>query len=114
MDAPPLLLLGSVLIVGYCLPSIVAFVRQHSATPWICVLNLCFGWTVVGWLVALFWSTTARDRQRFRYMTTARSQGRRVSKDARSIAYPVNSGQPAAGSTPHKPASSPESVHAQV
>lgn len=114
MDTPPLLLLGSALIFGYCLPSIVAFVRQHTATPWICVLNLCFGWTVVGWLVALFWATTARDRHRFRYMTTTHSQGHRVSKEAKSITYPVRSETPVAGSMPHEPADSREPAHTRV
>jgi hypothetical protein len=45
-----------ILAVLYFIPAIVAFRRQHpNATP-IMVLNICLGWTILGWVAALVWS----------------------------------------------------------
>ncbi len=41
---------------GYLLPFSVALWRNHPATTNIFLLNLLFGWTVIGWLIALIWS----------------------------------------------------------
>jgi hypothetical protein len=43
-------------IVIYFWPSIVAHSRQHPQKVSIFVLNLCLGWTVVGWVGALVWA----------------------------------------------------------
>ena len=40
----------------YWMPTIVALARQSSARGAIAALNLFFGWTVLGWIVALVWS----------------------------------------------------------
>ena len=43
----------------YLLPSIIAGFRGHpNATP-IFILNLFLGWTFLGWLASLIWSTTS-------------------------------------------------------
>ncbi len=51
-----------VLIVGilgiYFLPSIVAYRRQHHNTMAIFILDLFLGWTFLGWVIALVWSST--------------------------------------------------------
>lgn len=43
----------------YFLPAIVANSRDHRQTGAIVVLNLLAGWTVVGWVVAIVWASTA-------------------------------------------------------
>ena len=51
-----------VLLVGflaYMLPAIIARLRKHPNTNAITLANLLFGWTVLGWLVALIWCATA-------------------------------------------------------
>jgi len=55
---PPLaLVLGAVLV--YFLPWLIAWGRGKSNTVAIFVLNLLLGWTLVGWVVALVWASTA-------------------------------------------------------
>ena len=52
------LVLGSMLGL-YMAPLIIAMVRDHQRLPWIGLLNVAVGWTVVGWIAALVWSVTA-------------------------------------------------------
>jgi Superinfection immunity protein len=52
------LVLGSMLGL-YTAPLIIAMVRDHHRLPWIGLLNLAAGWTIVGWIAALVWSVTA-------------------------------------------------------
>ena len=42
--------------VIYFAPSVIAMSREHLDTPSIVLLNVFFGWTVLGWVVALCWS----------------------------------------------------------
>jgi Superinfection immunity protein len=55
------MLLVSLLI--YFLPSIVAFARQHVQAAPIFILNLFFGWTIVGWVGCLAWAVSANTRR---------------------------------------------------
>jgi len=52
-----------VAIVGvaavYMLPSIIGWRRREAGA--IIRLNFLLGWTVVGWVVAMFWATKADD-----------------------------------------------------
>lgn len=51
------------LFVLYFLPSVVAAARDHRQRWAIFVVNLFFGWTAIGWVLALAWSATeARPR----------------------------------------------------
>ena len=52
------LVLGSMLGL-YTAPLIIAMVRNHHRLPWIGLLNIAAGWTIVGWIAALVWSVTA-------------------------------------------------------
>ena len=45
-------------VVVYFLPLIVAINRGNEHRTGIGVLNLLLGWTVIGWIAALVWSTT--------------------------------------------------------
>ena len=40
----------------YFLPSLISFLRGHKNTLAIFLLNLVFGWTLLGWMAALIWS----------------------------------------------------------
>jgi Superinfection immunity protein len=40
------------------MPTLVARSRQHPNTGGIFVVNLLFGWTFIGWVVALAWACT--------------------------------------------------------
>jgi Superinfection immunity protein len=47
---------GLVAFLLYFLPTIVAFVRGHHHRVGILLLNFFFGWSGLGWIVALVWS----------------------------------------------------------
>jgi len=57
-----------VLIVAcliYFLPTILALARGHLSALAIFLLNLFFGWTLIGWIVALIWSCTGNTAANF-------------------------------------------------
>jgi hypothetical protein len=41
----------------YLLPSLIAYLRGHRSVAAIFALNLLVGWTGVGWIGVLIWST---------------------------------------------------------
>jgi len=50
-----LLVLGA---LAYCLPLAVAYARGVTHKEHIWLISICFGYTVIGWLVALWWAAT--------------------------------------------------------
>lgn len=50
-------------LFAYVLPTFVAWRREHHQTAAIFVLNLAFGWTVIGWIAAMIWANTAVVRR---------------------------------------------------
>lgn len=58
LDVHPVVLIGLGLLV-YMLPTVVASTRWHKNAGPIMLVNLFLGWTVLGWFVALIWSTTS-------------------------------------------------------
>ena len=46
----------SILVLIYFLPSTIANGRGHPRRETITFINIFFGWTVIGWLVALIWA----------------------------------------------------------
>lgn len=49
---------GLLIIAAYFIPTIIAQRRKHpNATP-IFLTNLFLGWTGIGWIFAIIWSTT--------------------------------------------------------
>ena len=58
--APFHLLLFLILVAGYFIPSALALYRNCAATAWIVVVDLVFGWTLFGWVVALGWAARGR------------------------------------------------------
>lgn len=50
--------------VLYWLPTIVAVVRHNHSALGVAVLNFFFGWTGVGWILALIWALAASPNER--------------------------------------------------
>ncbi len=46
----------------YFLPSFIAIDRDHPNTISIIVINLLFGWTLIGWLICLVWAFSSPRR----------------------------------------------------
>ena len=44
---------------AYFLPNIIAYFRNHRNFNPIFIINLFFGWTVIGWIVCLAWSLSS-------------------------------------------------------
>ncbi len=42
--------------VIYPLPALIGALRRHDNRCNIMVLNLLTGWTVIGWIIALYWA----------------------------------------------------------
>jgi hypothetical protein len=64
----PILLIILICIGGFLihfLPTIIAGSRHVHNFWWIFVINLFFGWTLVGWVIALVWAL--QDRPRYDY-----------------------------------------------
>ncbi|MCL2615324.1 MAG: superinfection immunity protein [Dehalococcoidia bacterium] len=40
----------------YFLPTIIAVLRHHRNALAVFLVNLFFGWTFIGWVIALIWS----------------------------------------------------------
>lgn len=52
--------IGLLIVIGlaYLIPAVIAFLRGHQSKWAIAVLNILFGWTFIGWAIALIWSLT--------------------------------------------------------
>lgn len=55
--------LGVVGLALYFVPSIVAKVRRHKNVVPIELVNIFFGWTVIGWVVALAWAASSQEKK---------------------------------------------------
>ena len=47
------------IVVTYMLPTLIAYARDVSERQTIVVVNLAFGWTLIGWIVTLIWAAHA-------------------------------------------------------
>ena len=50
--------LGILIFVLYFIPSINAYMKKKRNKGAVLTLNFFLGWTVIGWIVALIWSST--------------------------------------------------------
>jgi hypothetical protein len=53
------LIVLSVGLLLYQIPTLVAYSRNHHQATAIFALNLLLGWTVLGWIISLVWALTA-------------------------------------------------------
>ena len=56
-----MIVLFTLIITVYCLPTIVAFTRRHRNRWVILIINLAFGATLIGWVGALVWAMNSVD-----------------------------------------------------
>lgn len=55
------ILVSIISLLLYFLPSIIAFKRKHSSCYGILIINIFFGFTFFGWVIALAWSVSKKD-----------------------------------------------------
>ncbi len=53
MGTTEILILSLVVVAGYFIPLIVALVRRKTGRMQVFIVNLFFGWTFIGWVIAL-------------------------------------------------------------
>jgi hypothetical protein len=56
------LIFGLIGVALYFIPLMVAIVRKKSNVVAIGVLNLCLGWSFIGWVVSLVWALSKDQR----------------------------------------------------
>jgi uncharacterized membrane protein len=58
--------LGILWLIGillYFVPSVIAFKRKHKNFIPILLVNIFFGWTFIGWVIALVWSFSHQNKK---------------------------------------------------
>ena len=61
--APVNLVLFAAGVLLYLLPMELAMYRDCRSAAWIALLNVCCGWTIVGWFAALGWAAASKVRE---------------------------------------------------
>ena len=46
-------------LIIYMLPTLIAYARDVRSRQTITVVNIIFGWTLIGWLIAFLWAMLA-------------------------------------------------------
>ena len=47
----------------YFIPSVIASKRGHKSVISIFLTNLFFGWTIIGWIVCIVWSSSSHTHE---------------------------------------------------
>lgn len=59
-------ILGVLIIIGivvfYMLPTVIAHLRNHESCSSVAILNVMFGWTVLGWLAVLIYACAGSQK----------------------------------------------------
>lgn len=67
-----------IVVIVYFLPTAIALTRSQPNSAAIFLVNLVFGWTFIGWFVALIWSIKAIDRPQVVYVETEPEPARKA------------------------------------
>ena len=49
-----------IVVFIYMLPTLLAYGREHPRRMDIAVVNILFGWTLIGWFAVFFWAVLSR------------------------------------------------------
>ena len=59
-DSTTTVIMLIIVVFIYMLPTLIAFGREHPRRLDLAVVNILFGWTLIGWLACFFWAAFAR------------------------------------------------------
>jgi hypothetical protein len=59
-DSTTTIIMLILVVLIYMLPTLIAFGRDHPRRMDLAVVNILFGWTLIGWLAVFFWAVLAR------------------------------------------------------
>ena len=57
-----MILAWAAILIVYFLPWIVASIRGTKNSSWVALINVFFGWTLLGWFVALIMAAEGKKR----------------------------------------------------
>ena len=60
-DSTVTVILLAIIVLIYLLPTLIAFGREHPQRGLILILNLIFGWTLLGWILIFLWAALGRS-----------------------------------------------------
>lgn len=80
-----LLLLGVGGFLFYFVPAFVAFNRGHRQSVPIFIVNIFFGWTLLGWVICLAWAFAARPEKKWSRSGGGRSSRREPTQDSTNL-----------------------------
>ncbi len=60
MENTTTVIVMALIVLIYLLPTLIAYSREHPQRAGIAVLNIVFGWTLIGWIVVFLWASLAR------------------------------------------------------
>jgi uncharacterized membrane protein len=63
MQDPTTIIVAMILVLAYICPTALAHKRKHPQLFAIAAVNILFGWTVIGWVIALAWATKEQKRE---------------------------------------------------
>jgi hypothetical protein len=50
------------ILIFYFIPSFTASVKKHPYTTGVFILNIFLGWTIIGWVGALVWAVSVKNK----------------------------------------------------
>ncbi|HZK91314.1 MAG TPA: superinfection immunity protein [Stellaceae bacterium] len=59
-DSTTTVIMLIIVVAIYMLPTLIAFGREHPRRMDLAVVNILFGWTLIGWFAVFFWALLAR------------------------------------------------------
>jgi T4 superinfection immunity protein len=59
-DSTTTVIMLIIVVFIYLLPTIIAFGRDHRRRMDVAVVNILFGWTLIGWFACFFWAAFGR------------------------------------------------------
>ena len=60
-DSTVTVILLAIIVLIYMLPTLIAFGRDHPRRGLILILNVIFGWTLLGWILIFLWAALGRS-----------------------------------------------------
>ena len=63
LDNTTTVILIILIVALYMIPTLVANARDHPRRPQITLLNILFGWTLIGWIAVFLWAALARPEE---------------------------------------------------
>ncbi|HYM73897.1 MAG TPA: superinfection immunity protein [Stellaceae bacterium] len=62
-DSTTFMILIMLVLLLYLLPTLIAYGREHLHRQDVAIVNIVFGWTLIGWILVFLWAALGRVEQ---------------------------------------------------